>query len=188
MKKILVVITILSLSLLMIGCSKQNFDSGMKSVGSFNNLKGMISNDRYNGNELPEASLDGDQAPKSKDKTSSTNVQVSGVDEGDIVKVDSDRIYQIYGNHLVITSIQNDMVVLLNETLNDETYHSYFSELYLTEDYLIVIGHSYSFYPGGYDTNDSFMPMYAYGQEKTIVFIYDLISLEKLKPWEYQGI
>jgi uncharacterized secreted protein with C-terminal beta-propeller domain len=169
---------------------------GLNAVGSLEQLKSIVKsagNQWYYG---PVAGVDMENGAegdvRSEAKTSKTNVQVEGIDEGDIVKVDQNRIYQIFGNRLVVTSIDGAMTTLLNETLEDEKdRYTYFSELYITEDYLVVLGYSYQYFAfdieGDLIATDAIGLWGYYGTSATAVWVYDIDTLTKVKTFNVPG-
>ncbi|WP_162785041.1 beta-propeller domain-containing protein [Bacillus sp. P14.5] len=120
------------------------------------------------------------QQESSSNEHSTTNNQVQGVDEADIVKTDGTYIYQIASQQLVITKAEpvSDM-----EVVSSIPYENNFSpqHLFLQKDKLIVIGNSWN--DGYRDTpsaekssvEPNIMPMH--NMMKTI--IYDISDKEK---------
>lgn len=182
MKKI-VLLTILFLgAFLMIGCQSQTEAMGLNAVGSLDSLKSLAKSRNDNVFYGPvEDAVSGAPESGAQTKTSKTNVQVEGVDEGDRVKVDENRIYQIFGNRLVVTSISGEMTTLLDETLVDEKgRYTYYNELYITEDYLVVIGFTYQYYTFDVEGREiaydmGFYPWYYNGA--TSIWVYELETL-----------
>lgn len=71
---------------------------------------------------------------------SSTNVQVEGVDESDIVKTDGNYIYTITDNQQVqIVDVRNPQAMKIASVLKKEENY-YPSQLFLQDDLLMVIG------------------------------------------------
>lgn len=73
---------------------------------------------------------------------SSTNVQVSGVDEADIIKNDGRYIYYLTNNVIIITDCENSenpKVVTTIDFSSDNEYGNYVSEMYLYNNKLIVL-------------------------------------------------
>ena len=191
MKKITLTSILLMAILLLSGCQSMPKDMGLTSVGSLDNLKSIIGtagNQWYYG-PVAEDAVGGEV--RDNTKTSKTNVQVEGVDEGDTVKVDQNRIYQIFGNRLVVTSISGEMTTLLSEHLEDEQdRYTYFSELYITEDYLVVLGYSYQYYAldvEGDIRTDDMIGYWYFGSPSTSVWVYDLNTLAKVKTYTVPG-
>lgn len=73
---------------------------------------------------------------------STTNIQVAGVDEADVVKTDGLYIYQINDNRVVVTEVYGpeNMEIIKIFTYEDDFMPS---ELYVDEQYLAVIGSNY---------------------------------------------
>jgi hypothetical protein len=91
-----------------------------------------------------------DQATPSSQSTNTfvdTNVQVDGIKEGDIVKTDGTTIYYAspYQNFIKVLTVDTNNFVTLQEDilLQTEDELVYTESLYLTDDFLIVIGYRY---------------------------------------------
>lgn len=194
MKKISIIGLLFMAVLLITGCQSKPKVMGLNSVGSLDNLKSIVKsagNQWYYGPVFAEDTANAGQT-RDNTKTSSTNVQVEGIDEGDVVKVDANRIYQIFGNRLVVTSISGQMTTLLNVFLEDEKdRYTYFSELYITEDYLVVLGYSYQYYAldlkGDVVNTDAMMGYFYYGNPATSVWVYDIDTLARVKTYMVPG-
>ncbi|SET14528.1 Secreted protein containing C-terminal beta-propeller domain [Oceanobacillus limi] len=106
---------------------------------------------------------------------SETNVQVSGIDEGDTVKTDGAYIYFARDSDLVIASAaEKDSKVM--STIEEERFTP--REIYVQDDMLISIGHTHepireTKEPGGETINEdiAIFPVYS---SQTTVFIYDI--------------
>ena len=78
---------------------------------------------------------------------SKTNVQVEGIDEGDIVKTDGEYIYILRENELIISSAQGANSKIISQTTlfaeknnpGDSNTNEYANEIYVAGDYLAVI-------------------------------------------------
>ena len=66
-----------------------------------------------------------------------------GVDEGDIVKTDGNRIYIASYQTFKVIEVEEDKLELIFEEKIDND--NYYFELYITERYAIVIGSSNSY-------------------------------------------
>jgi len=77
---------------------------------------------------------------------STTNNQVEGVDEADLVKTDGSYIYSISESRVVISDVRNpqEMVIAAELPFTENTYPE---QLFLTDDTLVVMGSRYSAYP-----------------------------------------
>ena len=74
------------------------------------------------------------------DDFSETNVQVDGVDEGDILKTDGKYIYIIQNENFIIVDITGDVPQVVSKiSLNSDANYSYFREMYIKGDKAIFI-------------------------------------------------
>ncbi|MFM9330441.1 beta-propeller domain-containing protein [Paenibacillus mesotrionivorans] len=73
---------------------------------------------------------------------SATNVQVQGVDEGDVVKTDGEFIYQVNGSRVMIVRAAPEDKMTLESVLQLEEKTFAIQELYVDGDRLTVIGSS----------------------------------------------
>ena len=78
---------------------------------------------------------------------SATNVQVQGVDEGDIVKTDGNYIYQVNKNRVVITEVKAPEKMKVVSTIQYENKNISPREIYLHGQKLVVIGSSRAYIP-----------------------------------------
>jgi uncharacterized secreted protein with C-terminal beta-propeller domain len=187
-------------------------DYGLAQIRSVDELRDMINaaNERQSGGYyndvatgssetgMPEADGEGESTSHSE-----TNVQVEGVDEGDIIKTDGDRIYKITYNRLQVIDVLADgqMDLLLDESMNSETdvnQYTYFSDIYITDDYLVVIGQRYTYFSYEYrddsdnEGSDIAEPAvgwgyYYFGFPQTIAIIYDIETLTLEHEIEING-
>lgn len=84
-------------------------------------------------------------AQKNDNIFSKTNVQVSGVDEADIIKTDGKYIYYLSNDYLNIVETDQDNINLVSKikaNYNDINSYSRYIDMYLIEDKLIVIKNS----------------------------------------------
>ncbi len=159
-------------------------------INDYEQLKALIDKQTiYQSRIFPEVMMEDAVSTTSAQKDySTTNVQVSGIDEGDIIKTDGNRIYMITYDKLVVVDVTTPtMEVLLSKTLDstsNEQSYTYYQELYVTDKNLIVVGQRYSYYlqtKTGNELTNEFIdiePWYYYGLPETIIEIYDLNSLE----------
>jgi len=96
---------------------------------------------------------------------STTNIQVAGVDEADIVKTDGEHVYLVSGNEVFILKAYppEDAEVLSKITLND----TYPVGIFVNGDRLALLGYKYSDTYGGYYRD-------FYWGTRTLVKVYDL--------------
>ncbi|WP_148137668.1 beta-propeller domain-containing protein [Candidatus Formimonas warabiya] len=71
---------------------------------------------------------------------SSTNIQVQGVDEADIVKTDGKYIYQVNQGRVIVLLAQPPEKMVLSDTIKFEDGKFSPQELYVDDKYLVVIG------------------------------------------------
>ena len=112
---------------------------------------------------------------------SSTNVQVEGVDEADIVKTDGKYIYHLRYRDLKITDLAGSMKTVATITFADDMSPS---EFYLYQDKLVVIANQQIFYPYPYPIPavesgvdymvPDMMPIMPRQLPKSHVLIYDI--------------
>jgi uncharacterized secreted protein with C-terminal beta-propeller domain len=95
-------------------------------------------------------SMDGAPANRDREESeasgdadySDTNVQVAGVDEGDIVKTDGEHLYIVRNSGITIVRANGDMKVMSNTMFNTDDNFSP-STVYVDGDRLIAIGSGY---------------------------------------------
>jgi len=109
---------------------------------------------------------------------STTNIQVAGVDEADIVKTDGEHIYLLTGSNVVILRAYppEQAKVLSKISFSDMCP----AEIFVSGDRLAVLGYK-SNYPVVYDYRFPSTPLYYYGSSsdtETFVKIYDISDRE----------
>jgi len=207
MKKLYVLLSLLSLIFLS-ACMQVNPDptpvNGLNSLASqaeFQELvKPYLQNDRLTSFawfrtaefSMTDAIAVSSAVPESDQAdVSETNVQIEGVDEGDIIKVDANRIYRIDGSRFDVVAInKGQMTLIYQETLSsesDESGHTYFSDLYLTEKYVVVIGQRYDFYQALESDEIRILPIFRFGTPFTLIKILDKDTLETVDTFEISG-
>ncbi len=186
-------------------------DLGLASVQSYENLKTLINQSRKtnetlfdslfrNTTAVPEVAVDAMQKSDGETSHSKTNVQVDGVDEGDVIKTDGKRIYRIRYNELQVIELlgQGQMKIVLTESMDstvEDHQYTYFSDLYLTSQYLVVIGQRYTYFTLRLDGEMSDQSpdaktdfgWYWYGFAQSVVMVYDLKTLDKVETFEIHG-
>lgn len=153
-------------------------------VGSSTTLNALIDDYRLTNDLIgPEATFDdaldveagGDQA---RDYTD-TNIQVEGVAEGDVLKTDGYRVFYAprYYNVIEVLDIEDDHTMTRVESMTIDDFRV--DSLYLSDDYLIVIGYRYeeTIYP--MDTLDAYWGFWFYEQTASII-VFDKDSLEEV--------
>lgn len=124
---------------------------------------------------------------------STTNVQVQGVDEADIVKTDGQYIYQVNRQRVVVARANPPENMKLVSTLNYSDRNFAPIELYLHDDKLIVIGASRTNIPV-YKEKDGvkveIYPAPKFTQRTTKALIYDMSdrgNIKLLREIELEG-
>ena len=136
---------------------------------------------RAGSDTMSEAQSDDSASPASAQSSefSETNVQVAGVDEGDIVKTDGTFIYQLIDNKLTISKIISpDKIDQTTELKYNEFYPN---QLYIDKEHVVVIGYEYG-YAKQYKTKGEvgimpIIPMYSAAK----AIIYDFSDGKELK-------
>ncbi len=198
-KFLLIILIVFSFLFSACGLRNNSQDLGLTSIKSLAELKEKLqktyqsdyrifgSNDFMLDKAAPEVST---EAKGEKDYTK-TNIQVDGVDEGDVIKTDGSRIYSIYHDRLRVIEVnQGNMEVILEKTINEvspeNSYYTYryFTDLYLTDKYFVALYMDYRYI----QTTDE-EPMIYYRSYKAItcITIYDIESLEIVKEYEISG-
>ncbi|RNF40110.1 beta-propeller domain-containing protein [Planococcus salinus] len=99
---------------------------------------------------------------------STTNNQVAGVDEADLVKTDGSHIYSISESRVVVTDAENpdSLSVAAELTFQEEMYPQ---QLFLTDNTLVVLGSKFVAGPA-----DSHLQSHSMGLGTTSVHLYDV--------------
>jgi inhibitor of cysteine peptidase len=107
---------------------------------------------------------------------STTNIQVAGVDEADIVKTDGEYLYVVSGSYIyILRAYPANQAVLLSKIEFNETYGA---QIYVNGNKLAVIGNTY---PVLYTYTEStteegfLIPPYIYN-DKMFVKVYDITN------------
>lgn len=125
----------------------------------------------------------------SKNDYSKTNVQVEGVDEGDIIKTDGSYIYEAANNKVYIVKAYPVENMSIESILSfDERYA--LREIYIDKDYLIVIGTSFIDRPILKDNTKFIMPPYYINNTSVKTFVYNIADRKNPKlerEYEIEG-
>ena len=162
------------------------FKSASDFVGAFKNgvrMGGLASGMRLYDSVVPQASAGGEsgKAPEH----SSTNVQVEGVDEADLVKNDGEYIYTVSGDAVVILRAWPPEKTAVVSRIGYDG-QSRPAELFLSGDRLAVIGSRYGDRGGGLGEHGGIMPC----PDLTCLDVYDVSDRadpELLRSIEYEG-
>lgn len=151
---------------------------GLPVVGSAANLKALISAQQKNYDRevrdnldlIPEVATASGAGDKSY---STTNVQVQGIDEADVVKTDGTYLYHISGSKVLMTQAwPASSLKIAMELEFEQSFHP--STLYVDDNYLVVIGMQQEEQHGvspEYSGEMMFMPILP---QSTKVLIYDI--------------
>ena len=126
-----------------------------------------------------------DEYGSSSDSFSRTNVQVSGVDEMDIVKTDGTYIYRSIGNGVSIvkayppSDLANVSVIDIGHFTDADSAMASFwvAGMFAAPGKLVVVASlsEYSYYLRDYaTTNDSVLPVQEYHPPRTVIGVFDL--------------
>lgn len=112
---------------------------------------------------------------------STTNTQVAGVDEADIVKTDGNYIYSIKDNYIYIVKVDKDNMELASKIKGDVDNSNYI-EMYIKDNKLIVLKNEYSNIYRTMDAGVAYdMPEYfGYRSSKVSIVVFDITN--KYKP------
>jgi uncharacterized secreted protein with C-terminal beta-propeller domain len=130
------------------------------------------------------AAKDEAASDQSKADYSSTNVQVQGVDEGDIVKTDGSYIYQINKQRVAIIKATPAESMKVASILNYSDKNISPLEIYLQGAKLIVIGSSQAYFPIYKEENGvkkEIYPSRRLMHDSTKALIYDMTDRTNLK-------
>lgn len=163
-------------------------DESLKTFDSYDELSGFISSNMekamntYYGTSFGLISRDifapatSQESGTGKNDHSNTNIQVSGVDEGDIVKTDGTYLYVASKNFVYIMKAYpvGEAEILAKIEING----TWNLDLYINGDSLVVLGNQqawlyYGITKEGISVTDSIMPPYWY-QPTTFVNVYDV--------------
>ncbi|MBI5148327.1 beta-propeller domain-containing protein [Candidatus Pacearchaeota archaeon] len=131
------------------------------------------------------ASSIGESAPKAAgtesatEDYSTTNIQVAGVDEADIVKNDGKYIYTVSGYNKVV--IVNAYPAENAKVISTIEFNGSINQIYINKDRLIVFGYEYtsiSSTSGNAESKVAIMPPY-YRTQSSVIKIYDVSDRAK---------
>ena len=117
---------------------------------------------------------------------STTNVQVKGVDEADIIKNDGKYVYIVAGNNLIIVDAfpPEDSKIIANLNITNATPN----QLFINENRLVLMSTTYAESADSLPSQSEALikpdmivpPGYGYGMPRTVVTVYD--TTDKSKP------
>ncbi|MBU2567005.1 beta-propeller domain-containing protein [Patescibacteria group bacterium] len=137
---------------------------------------------------MPTADSSAGAVPNSATDYSQTNVQVDGVDEADILKMDGTYVYHLSKNKIMISQIlPADSAKLVGQIDMDENVNA--NDFYIDGDRLMVMGQTY---------NDNIYPMplvddiiyefapHAWGGSVAIAQLWDIS--DRVKPYKVRTV
>ncbi|MDR4889353.1 beta-propeller domain-containing protein [Fredinandcohnia sp. QZ13] len=115
----------------------------------------------------------GDSAVKGGSEHSETNTQVQGVDEADIVKTDGEYIYQLIDGKLnIIKAVPANVMQLITTIPYSHSFSP--NQMFLYEDKLVVIGHTFHDSTPDKNQNQRSMIYPPRHFEATTAIVYDI--------------
>lgn len=124
------------------------------------------------GQAMPTAAMDS-MAESSVKSYSDTNVQVEGIDEGDLIKTDGEYIYTISGQNLYILSAGEDAHIITSIPINGSA-----EGLFIQDDQLVLYG---QIYDGRLYESITSRIGYPYRSSMTFVRLYDITDREDIQ-------
>jgi hypothetical protein len=122
---------------------------------------------------------------------STTNVQVQGVDEADIVKTDGKFIYEVVDNTIRIIEAYPPMSLKELDKIEFLDENFWPRDMYVDGNKLVVLGTAYVSYPYPMVKADARMLPYPYyGGSVTKIYIYDITDKTNIKNFrvlEFEG-
>ena len=120
--------------------------------------------------ELESTAVDFDQSSESRDYIG-TNEQVDGVSEADIIKTDGNYIYYAsrYYQQINVVFVNDDYEVEVLDSI--DLGDVYTEDMYLTDEYIIVIGYTYQTSPYEYEVGAFFIDWYYRTPSGTVVVV-----------------
>lgn len=114
---------------------------------------------------------------------STTNIQVQGVDEADVVKTDGKYIYQVNNQRVVVAQVYPASEMTIVSTLEFDGKEFEPRELYVDEKYLVVIGSTYYRMPVVEPAGSAKLKIYPpYHLRQTVkAFVYDIRDKANIK-------
>lgn len=141
----------------------------------------------------PEVGIATDDALESEGNqtTSSTNIQVPGVDEGDIMKIAGQHLFRIDYRRLDIIELSDDGQMQLVYTHTLDSYDAWYVELYVHDDAVIVVSQTYEEMMTSLDqdaTDEWIRPGgWWMSTPLTTVTLLDRVSFETVSEYQISG-
>ncbi|MCX7708743.1 MAG: beta-propeller domain-containing protein, partial [Clostridia bacterium] len=123
---------------------------------------------------------------------STTNAQVQGVDEADVVKTDGEYIYQVNRQRIIVAKAFPADALEIVSTVGFDAQNMNPQEIYVDHKHMVVIGSS----SGEFEAMKSkasimprkYPPTYRFGSTKAVVYdITDKRNIQKIREIELEG-
>ena len=178
MKKICLVLAIL---LLFSGCNvvRVSEEGPLPVVGSAETLMKLLKSRQQVYRGVVDYGAVNEALAPTADKASghsTTNIQVQGIDEGDVVKTDGSYLYHIAGNKVLITRAWPVSSLEIAREIQVDGFFP--STLYVDDKYLVVIGGQTVERPRQPEGADYFLP---WMPANTRVMVYDLTDKDNIR-------
>jgi hypothetical protein len=136
--------------------------------GDFRAGGGNLTLDTVQNGALPPSS------PSSDGGSSTTNVQIAGIDEGDIIKNDGNRIYRLSPSGLTIVQTNNGFITPLTSV----EYQNFSPiEMYVRGNTMVIIGGTFNYAPTNWSmATGGFLSFYQFHQ-RVIIKIYNISNI-----------
>lgn len=166
--------------------TQEEYERNMYGLGAVDDMVGMPMNFTEAESAAPLKATSDAGSSQGADEFSTTNVQMEGVDEADIVKTDGEYIYTVSGNMITISRAFRPENAMLITTIDYDNYdelptysdYQYVSDMFINDDSLVVFGsRSYAYPPTFYEKlKESFTGYYPYYDYRSVTFVdvYDV--------------
>lgn len=155
-------------------------NNGLPKIENFENFYNIIKNIKTQSSFFNEITINDSADESTSEKTesstdySTTNVQVEGVDEADIVKTDGDYIYYISSKKVIIVNAKDSSNLKIESELEYENFYP--NELYIYENKLVVIGEKNN---NNYEELVAVETIYPTGKNSSIAKVYNVENKNK---------
>ena len=124
--------------------------------------------------DAPTSDGGGNSRPGSGGGTSTVNVQVAGMDEGDIVRNDGQFIYRLSPNGLTIVKTDNGYITYVTSV----AYRNFAPiEMYVHDDRMIIIGGAFDTAPNHWDFERGGFLGFRSFHRRTQIRVYDISDI-----------
>ena len=157
-------------------------NNGLPKIENFENFYNIIKNIKTQNSFLNEITINDSVDESTSEKTesstdySTTNVQVEGVDEADIVKTDGNYIYYISSKKVVTVNAKDSSNLKIEAELKYEDENFYPNELYVYENKLVIIGEKNN---NNYEELVAVETIYPTGKNSSIAKVYNVENKNK---------